>query len=418
MNKSYRIHLTSLALTKTADGLIDPKLVLAWLLNAIGSPGYLVGMLVPVRESGALLPQLLLARVIQRREIRKYFWAGGAALQGLAALGMAVAALTLPSAVAGWVILLLLAVLAIARSACSASYKDVLSRTVEKGKRGKVSGTAGTVAAVAVLVFALLLSTGILPREPLFVAGAIAVAGGLWLLAAGVFSRLEEPEDESASDADVSLSGLLDPLQDDSEFRNYIATRALLIPTALAPPFLVMLGSTDTGFGNLGLLVLASSIASIVSSYLWGALSDWSSRQSLMLAGAISGVVLAIASATGFLDLIDEAGLLIAVYVFVSQIAYQGVRAARKTHLTDMDSHGQKSVYTALSNTLIGVLLVLGGLFGPLADIAGPETVLAVLAALSLTAIVAASRLSEVQRDAGTGDDAQTTTNTDGSQQT
>ena len=57
MNRSYRIHLTSLALTKTADGLIDPKLVLAWLLDAIGSPGFLVGMLVPVRESGALLPQ-------------------------------------------------------------------------------------------------------------------------------------------------------------------------------------------------------------------------------------------------------------------------------------------------------------------------------------------------------------------------
>jgi len=167
MNRSYRIHLASLALTKTADGLIDPKLVLAWLLNAIGSPGYLVGMLVPVRESGALLPQLLLARVIQKSEIRKYFWAGGAALQGLAALGIAIAAIALPGTVAGWVILLLLAVLAVARSACSASYKDVLSRTIEKGTRGKVSGSAGTMAAIAVLAFAILLSTGLLPREPL-----------------------------------------------------------------------------------------------------------------------------------------------------------------------------------------------------------------------------------------------------------
>lgn len=50
-------------------------------------------MLVPVRESGALLPQPLLARVIQKNEIRKYFWASGAALQGLSALGMATAAI-------------------------------------------------------------------------------------------------------------------------------------------------------------------------------------------------------------------------------------------------------------------------------------------------------------------------------------
>lgn len=399
MNRSYRIHLASLALTKTADGLIDPKLVLAWLLDAIGSSGFLVGMLVPVRESGALLPQLLLARVIQKTKIRKYFWAVGAAVQGLAALGMAIAAIALPGKVAGWLILVLLAMLAVARSACSASYKDVLSRTIEKRMRGKVSGSAGTMAAIAVLAFAVLLSTGLLPREPAAISGAIAFAGCLWLLAAAVIVRLDEPEDQCASEADVSLSGLLDPLQGDSEFRNFIATRALLISTALAPPFLVTLGSGDTGYGNLGLLVLASSIASILSSYIWGALSDWSSRKTLMLAGAASGVILAIAATTGFLDVSDKSGILIAGYVFVSQIAYQGVRAGRKTHLTDMNSDGRKSVYTALSNTLIGVLLVLGGLFGALADAVGPESVLAILAAFSLTAILAASRLSEVQQE-------------------
>lgn len=399
MNKSYRTHLASLTLTKMADGLIDPKLVLAWLLNAIGAPGALVGMLVPVRESGSLLPQLLLAKVIQKSSIRKYFWAGGAAVQGLAAFGIAIAAITLPGPIAGWVILLLLAVLAVARSACSASYKDVLARTIEKGQRGKVSGSAGTVASVAVLTFALLLSTGILPRDPLAISAVIAVAGGLWVLAAFVFAQLDEPRDDGASDADVSLSGLLDPLQEDSEFRNYIATRALLISTALAPPFLVMLGNTDGGFGNLGLLVLASSIASIVSSYVWGALSDWSSRKTLMLAGGASGVTLAAAALSGFFGIEDQTGFLIAGFVFVSQIAYQGARAGRKTHLTDMDNDGRKSVYTALSNTLIGALLVLGGVFGAVADVAGPQSVLAILAGFSLTAILAASQLSEVQQD-------------------
>ena len=60
MNRQYLIHLTSLGLTKTADGLIDPKLVLAWLLNALGAPGYLTGLLVPVREAGALLPRFFI----------------------------------------------------------------------------------------------------------------------------------------------------------------------------------------------------------------------------------------------------------------------------------------------------------------------------------------------------------------------
>lgn len=47
-------------------------------------------------------------------------------------------------------------------------------------------------------------------------------------------------------------------------------------------------------------------------------------------------------------------------FVFIAQIAYQGARAGRKTHMTDMDTDGRKAVYTALSNTLIGVCWLSG----------------------------------------------------------
>lgn len=399
MNKTYAIHLSALTLTKTADGLIDPKLVLAWLLNAIGAPGYLVGVLVPVRESGALLPQLLLARLIERSSVRKHFWAAGSALQGIAAFGMAGAAVFLDGQAAGWTIVAFLAILAVARSSCSASFKDVLARTVDKGKRGKVSGSAGTFGAIAVFAFAILLSTGVLPREPRVIAVVIALAGGLWLLAAGIFSLLDEPKGDESSNENAALSDLLDPLKEDAEFRYYVATRALFISTALAPPFLVMLGSVDAGFGNLGILILASSIASIVSSYFWGALSDRSSRQTLMIAGVIAAATFTAAALSGYLGFVDERGYVIAAAVFVAQIAYQGARAGRKTHLTDMDSYGRKAVYTALSNTLIGVFLLVGGLLGALADWLGTPSVLVVLAVLSAAGVLSASQLSEVQSD-------------------
>jgi|GEM_PF-3054151 len=53
-----------------------------------------------------------------------------------------------------------------------------------------------------------------------------------------------------------------------------------------------------------------------------------------------------------------------------------------------MDSDGRKSLYTALSNTLIGALLLLGGILGGIADVAGVETVLLILAVLSFSAIL------------------------------
>ncbi|AHD10994.1 hypothetical protein [Phaeobacter gallaeciensis] len=394
-------HVIALTATKLADGLIDPKLVLAWLLNAIGAPGYLIGVLVPVRESGSLLPQLALAQRIEQSRRRKYYWAAGSALQGLAALGMAAAALLLPGFWAGWVILICLALLAVARSACSASYKDILARTVDKGKRGSVSGTAGTLAASGVFLFAVLLSTGALPRTTVAISLVVALAGVFWLGSAAIFARLDEPEATPQEAEDFAPNQLLRPLKKDQELRRYIGTRALLISTALAPPFLVMLGGRDAegGFGNLGLLVLASSIAAIVSSYIWGKLSDRSSRQTLMISGALSAVTLAMAAAVGWAAG-APASIAVAGFVFVAQVAYQGARAGRKTHLTDMDTHGHTSVYTALSNTMIGVLLLLGGGFGLLADAVGTAPVLAILAMLSGLGAALGTRLSEVQADA------------------
>lgn len=395
------IHVSALVLTKSADGLIDPKLVLAWLLNAVGAPGVLIGLLVPVREAGALLPQLLLAHRIQRSRIRKHYWAAGSAIQGLSALGIAAAAMWFSGVVAGSLVLVCLAVLACARSACSASYKDVLARTVEKGERGKVSGTAGTVAAAIVFGFAFVLSADILPLETGTIAAAIAVAGLLWLSGALVFSFLQEPEDDTASGSDRSFQDLFQPLQEDAELRTYIAARALLISTALAPPFLVTMGNLGSGgLGNLGVFMIASSIAAIVSSYLWGALSDRSSRQTLMAAGAASAVTLFCAAAAGFAGLASNASWLVPALIFTAQLAYHGARAGRKTHLTDMDTQDRKPVYTALSNTIIGVMLLVGGLLGVVSDMMGPHVVLLVLASLSVAAVFVAQQLSEVQADA------------------
>ncbi|WP_240722502.1 MFS transporter [Poseidonocella sp. HB161398] len=387
----------SLAATKIADGLIEPKLVLAWLFSALGAPGYLTGALVPVREAGALLPQLALAGRIERMRHRRIAWAAGAAVQGLAALAIAAAALLLEGAAAGWTILAALAVLAIARAACSASFKDVSSRTLKKGTRGTLTGLAGSAGSAAVLAWAVLLGLGIVPREPVWIAGSVAVAGALWLGAGALFATLDEPAAEP--DPPGGLSGLLAPLRSDPGFRRYLAVRALMISTALAPPYLVMLGHAagQDGPGNLGLLMIASSAAAILSSYGWGRLADRSSRQVLAFSGLAAAAVLGAAAAAAL-----AAGGLggswgTAGFVFAAQCAYQGARIGRKTHLTDMQSPGGKAAATALANTLTGGLLLLGGGFGLLAEAAGAGTVLAVFAAMALAGGAAAFRLGEVQ---------------------
>jgi hypothetical protein len=397
------VHVASLSLTKTADGLIDPKLVLAWLMGAVGAPAAFVGLLVPIREAGALLPQLALARPVAATRFRKRIWSLGSALQGLAALAIAAAAILTEGVLAGGLIVAALAVLALSRSLCSISYKDALARSIPKTHRGTVKGIAGSAAAAAVLLYGGLLSVGVIPLNVTAIALAIALAGLFWLGAALLFLRLGEEGGTSEAEG-FDLRALLAPLREDPQLRRLVLVRALLTATALAPPFLVMLSSTGggNGLGQLGPLVLASSGATILSSYVWGRLSDRSSRQTLAASGALGAIVLGAAAAMGFATG-GLGGLVGAVLaIFIAQIAYEGVRAGRKLHLTDMADDDTRAPYTALSNSVIGVVLLAGGALGVVADLFGTPATLAVLALLCAAAAVLALGLEEVQKtDAG-----------------
>ncbi len=397
--RSFFTHVASLGATKTADGLIDPKLVLSWLMTHLGAPSGLIGLLVPIREAGALLPQLLTAGYLRRLERRKWAWAAASAVQGLAAAGIGVVALTLTGAAAGWAILGLLALLAVARSVASVSYKDVLGKTVDRSKRGTATGLATSLSAIGVIAFALVLMLGLAPR-PALVAGALFAAGGLWLLAAGLFSSLAEtPGATEGGGAPLAVAREnLALLRDDADLRRFILTRGLLISTALAPPYLVSLASGAGGAAleQLGALVLASSLASLASSYVWGRLADVSSRRVLAFTALAAAVTLALTLAAEWTGLIG-APLVLPVLIFGLMIAYQGVRLGRTTHLVDMAPPDRRAAYTALSNTVIGVLLLAGGGFALIAELAGTTTVIALLAAMSALAVPAALGLREVQ---------------------
>lgn len=400
--KNFLTHIVSLGATKTADGLIDPKLVLSWLLTQLGAPAVFIGLLVPVRESGALLPQLLTAASLRRLSKRKWAWCAGSAIQGLSAAAIALAALFLEGAAAGFAIVLALGVLALARSVCSVTYKDVLGKTVSKARRGTATGTASSTAALFVIFFGTILTTGELERMPVVIAG-LFVAAGLWLIASVLFSTLQEEAGATEGGANPLAAarenfGLL---ARDAQLRRFIATRGLLISTALAPPFMVALGTSEeagNAFGGLGLLVIASAGAALFSSYIWGRLADRSSRKVLIFSAIAATLALVATLVLNTLGLLEAVWALPAM-IFALMLAYQGVRLGRSTHLVDMATQDTRAAYTALSNTIIGLLLALGGVFSLLAEFTGVAIVIAVLAVMSGLAVFAALGLDEVQAE-------------------
>lgn len=403
--RNYGVHVVSLGLTKVGEGLADPKLVLAWLLDAIGTPTWALGLVVPVRESLAMLPQLAISARIRQLAIRKSVYVIGCVVQGAAIIGFGLtgwSAQMFSGTVTGVIAIALIAVFALGRSLCSISFKDVLGKTVDKGRRGSVSGTAGTIAAAVTSLLAVGYAAGWIPLTVPVVAGMVVLGGICWLLAALVFGSIrEEPgATEGGINGLAAVIAQLGLLRSDAPLRRLILTRALLLSTALAPPFYIALSGDNaaSGLGTLGAFMVASSAASLASTYVWGRLADRSSRRVLMFAAMLATLANAAAAFFALVmpNALEQTSLLPAL-LFVLMIAHQGVRLGRSVHVVDMADRDSRATYTALSNSVVGLILLAAGVFGIIAQWLGIGVVLAIFAVMAALAIPAAAGLDDIQ---------------------
>ncbi|MDX1433228.1 MAG: MFS transporter [Gammaproteobacteria bacterium] len=401
--RNYGVHLVALSLTKIGDGLVDAKLILSWLLDALGAPLAAIAALVPVRESLSLVPQLAVAGWMRAYALRKWFWVGGSVAQGASLLAMALVAWSFDGAVAGWTIVALLAVFALARGVCSVAYKDVLGKTIAKQRRGTLNGYTASAAGIAVVALGLALQLEAGTDIDVF-ASILVLAAALWITGAGVFALLEEypGATEGGANALREAIGSVRMIFHDRQLALFLASRALLVSTALMAPFFAVIarqiGATD--LSDLGLLVIASGLAASASAAIWGRWSDRSSRKVMAAAGGIAASAGIAAAALGSAFARGGAWLAYALgaLYFLLAIAHTGVRLGRKTHLVDMAGSDRRASYVAVSNTLIGIVLLLGASVGLLADTLGAAAVVAIFSLLAALGAAMSLALDEVQR--------------------
>ncbi|MGB0990644.1 MAG: MFS transporter, partial [Halarcobacter sp.] len=87
------------------------------------------------------------------------------------------------------------------------------------------------------------------------------------------------------------------------------------------------------------------------------------------------------------------------IIYFILSIGYQGIRIGRKTYITDLAEGNKRTDYVAVSNTLIGFILLLSGLIGTLSSFIGLGGIILVLSLVGVLAIYLAKQLPEVQED-------------------
>lgn len=398
---NFVVLLVSYFLSKLGDAIANPKTVLTWVMTSVGAPVWMLGFLVPIRESGSLIPQLVIASYVRRLPVRKWMWVAGSLLQGLCMLGIGLVAAALTGVTAGAAILGLLIAFSLARGLCSVAAKDVLGKTIPKGRRGQLTGWSASAAGLVTVVFggALLVTPGGTDDTPLF---ALALVGAaiLWGLAALTFSFAKEfpGASEGGSNALREARERLSILIDDRPFRHFVITRSLLLCSALTAPYFVALGQANLGGDTrvLGLFVIASGVASLISAPVWGRYTDRSSRRVMAFAAALTACIGGCVAVVNWLvpGIAHTFWFLPGAY-FLLAIAHSGVRVSRKTYVVDLGGGNRRTDYVAVSNTVIGVVLLVTGALGTVAALVSLPAVIAALSVMGGLGAVCAWRLPE-----------------------
>lgn len=397
--------LVSYTASKLGDALVNPKTTLTWLLGALAAPAWMIGLLVPIRESGSMVFQILIAGRVQGARQRKWVWMLGGLLQAGAVLGMACAAFWLNGLAASTLIVGFLGLFALARSLSSVASKDVLGRVLPKNRRGRVTGWAASAAGLITLFASSLviwlnpdsLSTGVL--------AAILVTGAVMWLIAAIFSALvREPTDPSGGQQSEQVAQSpwqrLGLLRTDRLLLQFVIARALLLGSALSAPYFLVIAQAADGTSPqlLFAFVLASGVAGMVSGPFWGQLADRSSRR-VMLAGAVLSAALGLIVAGAVWSDAAWPGRAgpMAVAFFLLSVAHEGVRLGRKTYLVNVAEGPQRTDYVAVSNSVIGLLLLFAGALGAAMASVSVALALTLLAAFSLLGTWLGARLPEAE---------------------
>lgn len=371
--KNFFLILLTQWLTKLADALANAKTVLPWLLNASGAPAGLIALLVPIRESGSLIPQLLIGGWVRRFAVRKYFYVAGCVAQGVLMALILASGMMLEGLQAGIAIIACLVLFSLARGLCSVASKDVIGKTVPKTRRGRLTGLSASIAGLLTIGIAIAMSSGLMQSANYFVP-LLCLASLAWLVAAVLFSRVAEEHGATEGGGNALKEALskFALLKTDPALRNFVVMRACLMSSGLAAPFLVTMSlssGTEASAQQLGMFVGLSGLAGLLSGHVWGKWSDNNSLWVMIIAGGVCGLT-CVAAVSGLISNASYVDVLAMGLFFVLMVAHEGVRVGRKTYLVDMASGNKRTDYVALSNTLIGLLLLLVGILtGVLAQV-------------------------------------------------
>ncbi len=397
-----------------AERLIDPPLVLTWFVGQLTDSNLLIGLVSPLGQAGWYLPQIFVSPRIQRMERKMPLYTLAAVIRVFAWLLLVAAVWMLDDPIlllSGFFVAYTVA--RVTSGLAGISFFDVVAKTIPAWRRGSLFAwrqfLGGLLGLGAGWIIKFVLNRPELPfprgHAVLFALYCAAMAPALL-----AFIAIHEPDGETLPDS-MTLGEQLHRarrlLRKDVIYRRYMAARLSLGLAEIALPFYgiyakKVLGAPD---GMVGVYVGVRVGAQLLFNLPWGMISDQRGNRLVMrLLGLGSG--LAALLAVGLVALVqifqfrgNWLPYLALPLFFLNGAVWPARVLSGSNFLLELAPNAERSLYLGLSNSLMGIIVLISGLGGLVVDLFGFVGLFVVALVLYLSGYIWATRLPEPREE-------------------
>ena len=410
VRRSFALGVFNGATFRFAEAAIDPPLVLTWFVSQLTTSNFLIGLVGPMGDAGWFLPQMFVANRIQRmpRKMPSYVLSVIVRCVAWAILATAVWMIDDPNLLLV-TFFVLYAVARLSGGLGGLGFFDVVAKTIPARRRGSFFALrqllGGILALSAGWIVRAVLNHPALPfpkdHAILFVIYLLSMGLGM-----GAFTLVREPPGTATGEpvtlgAQFRKAGHL--LRFDRVYRRYMAAQVALKLATMALPFYGIYAKNALGAsgGIVGIYVATRVGALLLSNLPWGRVSDRRGNQLVMRLASLGSaattlLALALVGLTGLLGPQGSWLPYLALPIFfLDGAVFPAQMLVGSNFLLELVPEGERALYLGLSNTLIGVIVLLSGTGGLVVDLLGFAGLFALSLGLSLVGYVLATGLPE-----------------------
>jgi MFS family permease len=384
VRRSFALNVFNGTVFEFAERLIDPPLVLTWFVSQLTTSNLLIGLVAPLGNAGWFLPQLFVSARIQRMERKMPSYTAAAVIRTLSWVLLATTVWLVDDALLLLVGFFVLYTIARLMSGLAGlSFFDVTAKTIPAQRRGSLFAwrqfLGGLLGMGAGWIVKVVLNHPGLPF-PQGHALLFALYWAAMIPALGAFMFIREPPGK-AVEGQVSVGNQLRRagrlIGSDPTYRQYMGARLALGLAGIALPFYGIYAKSVLGAreGMVGIYVTTRVAAQLVFNLPWGRLSDrYGNRLTMRLQSLGAGLTALLA-----LGLVALVGVFrpegpwtpyLALPLFVLDGAMRPAQVMTGSNfLLELVPGDERPLYLGLSNTLMGVIVLLSGLGGLVVDL-------------------------------------------------